>query len=132
MSWRSPNNVEWEEGQRLRDLFLGHTVTKVADDTLHLDDGRVLRVVPNEGGCSCGAGDYELKALKDCPVNAIMDVQVVVDAREDDYAFEDGKTYRLFVLAQDERIELATIAGDDGNGYYGTGFWIEVQHAAEG
>ena len=35
-------------------------------------------------------------------------------------------TYRIFVLAEDTRIKLLEVSGDDGNGYYGTGYWIEV------
>ena len=39
-------------------------------------------------------------------------------------------TYRVFVLAQDERFELATFDGDDGSGYYGSGFWFTVKEPA--
>ena len=41
---------------------------------------------------------------------------------DDDYI----ERVRLFVLAADERIKLIEAEGYD-NGYYGTGYWIEVQ-----
>lgn len=41
--------------------------------------------------------------------------------------YPDSHTYRIFVLAQDQRFELAAFDGDDGNGYYGTGFWFTVK-----
>lgn len=112
----------------LKELLLGHTVTKVDSETLRLDDGRVLKLNGNWGCGGCTSGNYALTALNDCPVNAIMDVEVVEENTEGAYGLYDSvdTKYRLFVLAQDERIELATFDGSDGNGYYGTGFWIEV------
>jgi hypothetical protein len=32
----------------------------------------------------------------------------------------------VFVLAFNGCTELAAFEGDDGNGYYGTGFWFQV------
>lgn len=106
----------------IRALLLGRTVTKVDDTTLTLDDGRTLAIKGNEGGCICGAGDYVITELNDCPVNAIMAVE-----------FESGwgdatdvlDHFRLFVLAADARIKLIEAEGWD-SGYYGTGYWIEV------
>jgi len=89
---------------------------------VRLDDGRVLQLAGNVGGCVCSAGDYDLTQLNELPINGITDVQVEDEGEE----FEGPHTYRLFVLAQDDRIELATFEGDDGNGYYGTGFWFAV------
>lgn len=105
----------------------GPTVQGVAT----LDDGRVLKLSGNDGGCSCGAGDYELTRLNAMPVNGIMDVQIDVDDSQVDEWGEGHQTYRLFVLAQDNRIELATFEGNDGNGYYGTGFWFTVTDGEE-
>jgi hypothetical protein len=92
-----------------------------------LDNGRVLQLAGNGPECACSAGEYDLTQLNDMPINGITDVQVVEETRDanagNDYL---GQVYRLFVLAQDDRIELATFEGDDGNGYYGTGFWFRV------
>jgi hypothetical protein len=104
-------------------LLLGRTVTVVGEDTLTLDDGRTLVLAGHEGGCSCGAGDYYLVDLNGCP-NVITKVEFVDSPTGDD---EDGDGYyRIFVFAGDDRINLATFEGTDGNGYYGTGYSIAV------
>ncbi len=91
-----------------------------------LDDGTELLLGGNVGGCSCGAGDYDLVRLNDMPINGITNVEVVEEADDDADAYESDRTYRIFVLAQDQRFELAAFDGNDGNGYYGTGFWFTV------
>jgi hypothetical protein len=91
-----------------------------------LDDGRVLKLAGNGPDCACNAGEYDLTQLNDMPINGITDVQVEVDDSTTDRDGEGLQVYRLFVLAQDDRIELATFEGDDGNGYYGTGFWFTI------
>ena len=40
--------------------------------------------------------------------------------------YGDTTGYKIFVLAQDQRFALAEFEGDDGSGYYGTGFWFKV------
>lgn len=112
----------------IRSLLLGHTVTKVSDDHLTLDDGTLLRVVPNEGGCSCGAGDYDLVALNEVD-NIITNVEFDYDPSGDYGDMASPGHYRVFVLAGNKRINLLDIEGDDGNGYYGTGFWFVVRDA---
>lgn len=115
----------------LRELLVGRSIRSVSTDTVVLDDGRQLRLAGNRGCGGCGSGDYELTSLNDHPVNAIMDVQVVDEPVPDAEPYDPVHTvYRLFVLAQDERIELASFAGKDGNGYYGTGFNIFVTEGA--
>lgn len=116
---------------------LGRWGGPTVEGEVTLDNGTVLKLAGNEGGCACSAGDYALTRLNDMPVNGIMDVEVdVVDATcPDDCPRKDapagdcwehnGSVYRLFVLAQDDRIELATFEGDDSD-YYGTGFWFTV------
>ena len=102
-------------------LLIGRRVTKVAADTLELDDGTILRLVGNDGGCSCSAGCYDLAELNDAD-NVITDVSFE-DTPGIDYA--DGR-YSIFVFAAHKRITLARFEGTDGNGYYGTGYRIEV------
>lgn len=103
---------------QLRELLLWHSVVKVADDTLALDNGVQLRVVPNSGCGGCELGNYVLAELNDSP-NAITAV---------DFEDVDGETYRIFVIAEDRRLKLAEVTGSD-NGYYGTGYWVEVTNA---
>lgn len=93
---------------------------------VYLDDGTVLRLNANEGGCSCGAGDYILERLNAMPVNGITNVQVKVTYPADD-DWESPTVYQVFVIGFDGgEHELAAFEGDDGNGYYGTGFWFDI------
>lgn len=136
---------------RLRDLLIGRKVERVEmrdeapPDTyyesgptgrLHLSDGRVLRVWGNEGGCSCGAGDYPLARLAEFD-NVITNVEVEAAPDGDDvpcrtcgkdYCFdhENPGFYRIHVFAGQEKTLLASFEGTDGNGYYGTGWWLSV------
>lgn len=116
------------EEQAIRDLIVGHAVKKVSDDLLALDNGTVIRVVPNDGGCSCGAGDYELIQLRESQ-NVITRLDILDEYLDPMYpGYDEGpRRYSIYVLAEDKRFSLATIEGDDGNGYYGTGFALEVE-----
>lgn len=112
--------------KQIRALLLGRRVVEVDGDHMRLDNGTIIKVVPNEGGCSCGAGDYELKHLG-LVDNAITKVEFdrVDNSGEDDWGWDS--MYRIFVFADNQRINLLTIEGDDGNGYYGTGFELLVK-----
>lgn len=125
-----------EDVVTLKKVLFGRSVTAVrmgsehkgkwkdqAEGEVVLDDGTVLALAGNIGGCSCSAGDYDLTLLNDMPINGIMDVQVEYESK-DKYG-EEG-VYRIFVLAQDDRIKLAEFEGGDGNGCYGTGFWFKI------
>jgi hypothetical protein len=114
------------EGDTIKfsELLVGHKVTKVADDHLQLDDGTLLKFVGNDGGCSCGSGDYELTELNGVD-NIITAVELVNSPDGDDRA-GDG-TYRIFVFADNQRINLATFEGTDGNGWYGTGYSVLIR-----
>lgn len=111
----------------IESLLLGRRVTKVADDTLVLDDGRRLRFVGNDGGCACSAGCYDLKELNGVD-NVITKVEFEDAPNGDDYRAEGYEGhYRIFVFADNVRVNLATFEGTDGNGYYGTGYSITVE-----
>ena len=118
---RSVDSVQMVDEQVTKDWW-----SESAEGKVILDDGTELLLGGNCGGCSCGAGDYYLTRLNDMPINGITNVEVVVEDR-DGNPYSDSHTYRIFVLAQDERFELAAFDGDDGNGYYGTGFWFTVK-----
>lgn len=130
-NWEGPGlkNLHWDDMGAIRDLLTGHSVAKVAEDHLQLDDGTMLRIVPNDGGCSCGAGDYELANLNGCD-NVITNVEFDYSPGGVDYDRCDGAGYyRIYVYAGHEKISLLSVEGDDGNGYYGTGYWILVRPA---
>jgi len=91
---------------------------------LTLDDGTVVLVVPNEGGCACSAGDYYLKSLVACD-NVITSVRLAAESDGED-TWGSKQSYRIYVVADAVEINVVQIDGDDGNGYYGTGYELIV------
>jgi hypothetical protein len=123
-AWRDSGLTAYDEHSEgaVRELLTGHSVAKVADDHLQLDDGTVLRIIPNQGGCACSAGDYELTEL-----NGTENIITAVEFEEATGSYESERSYRIFVVADNKRVNLLTVDGDDGNGYYGTGYSILVR-----
>ena len=106
--------------EELKNLLIGHSIKKINGDTLELDNGIKLRFMGNEG-CLCGSGDYDITELNECK-------NVITDA-EFDEEYTDGwdeKSYKLFVYSENKKIKLLQCDGNDGNGYYGTGYHIKV------
>lgn len=125
-----------DDVQATRDLLIGRRIVKAergewkqerwyepATGKLTLDDGTIIYVRPNIGGCSCGAGDYELEHLATTP-NAITDVRLAQEGKEEWGEFSGS--YHIYVIADNQEINAVQITGDDGNGYYGTGYTLEV------
>lgn len=123
-------HIDHDEAKRINDLFFGRKVKKVGDGTLELDNGTVLEVVANEGCGGCSSGWYELKELNECD-NAITRAEVVEEKVSKD-RWDEERVYRLFVYAENRQINLATVEGDDGNGYYGTGFQLVIKEPTDG
>lgn len=112
-----------DDEQAIKDLLIGRTITKVDGETLRLDDGTLLNFQGNWGCGGCTAGNYYLTELNDCP-NMIMNV--TFDDEDLTSGDEPDVAYRIFVYAENQMIKLAEFEGTDGNGYYGTGYWIDV------
>lgn len=110
----------------LTPVLAGRYVTKVDGGTLTLDDGTVLRFAGNEGCGWCYSGNYGLTELfqRGTPTARIMSAEVkTTQLGDSDY---DDTRYTLFVIVDDERLPLAEFEGNDGNGYYGSGFNVTV------
>jgi hypothetical protein len=105
----------------IAELFVGHKVVKIADNKLELDDGRILTFIGSADCCQ----RYDLTELNGCD-NVITSVELLNDPGGDEYHKYDGE-YRIFVYADNVKINLATFEGSDANGYYGTGYTIEVR-----
>ena len=112
--------------KRIRELLIGRKVVEVDGDHLRLDNGTVIRVEPNCGCGGCSSGWYELKTLSRVD-NMITRVEFEYDTKIGEYYYEEEKVYRIFVFAENEKINLLSIEGSDGNGYYGTGFELLVK-----
>lgn len=107
--------------KEIEELLLGHKVTADDYDKLILDNGVVLQINPNIGCGACESGNYYLDHISSVN-NAITNVEFVEEF-EDDCYYEH---YKIFVIADGMTTELLDVYGTDGNGYYGTGYTIDV------
>jgi len=111
-----------EDTNSIKELLLWRTVVEVRGGSFILDNGVELKVIPNEG-CICGAGDYYIEKMVTVP-HAITDVWFSDESSE---YLGTKHTYKIFVLAFNmQEHELLVVEGDDGHGYCGTGYEIEV------
>jgi hypothetical protein len=110
--------IAWNEEDKIKELLMGKSVKKVADDQLLLSDGTHLTIYPNQGCGGCPAGNFYLEELNECE-NIITNVEF----EEDEYQ----ESFKVFVLAFEQRVNLFRVEGGMDNGYYGTGYWIEVK-----
>lgn len=107
--------------KEIEELLLGHKVTVDDYDNLVLDNGVMLQINPNIGCGGCESGNYYLQHIASVN-NAITNVEFVEEF-EDDCYYEH---YKIFVIADGMTTELLDVYGTDGNGYYGTGYTIDV------
>lgn len=107
--------------KEIEELLLGHKVTVDDYDNLVLDNGVMLQINPNIGCGGCESGNYYLEHISSVN-NAITNVEFVEEF-EDDCYYEH---YKIFVIADGMTTELLDVYGTDGNGYYGTGYTIDV------
>lgn len=115
---------QYDEDQ-IRELLIGHSITKVSDYTMKLDDGTILEIEPNEGCGGCSNGYYELEELNE--VDNVITAVEFEDIYESADRFSSSQIYQIFVLAESQKIKILDVRGDDGNGYYGTGYRIWVK-----
>jgi hypothetical protein len=131
-----------ENQSEIAALLKGHKVVKADDEHLILDNGTVIKAIGHDGGCACSAGCYDLSVLNgvDNVITRVeFDYQPTGDFEDERPAPshlddpKDGWTgfYRVFVFADNQRINLMQFDGSDGNGYYGTGFEILVREVRE-
>lgn len=104
----------------VKELLIGHSIKRVDEDTLQLDNGIKLRFIENDG-CTCGSGAYDITELNECN-NIITNVEFET---EEIGKYED-LSYKLFVYSENKKIKLLQCDGNDGDGYYGTGYHIDV------
>lgn len=120
--------INYSQIDAIRNLFVGKKVVKAEGHELTLSDGTILQIVPNDGGCQCGAGDYYLENINKFD-NVITNVEVVENYLPPEHMWDSSQMYQIFVYSGGVSTSVADIKGDDGNGYYGTGFDIYVKYA---
>lgn len=105
-------------------LLRGRYVTSINDGIITLDDGTELYIHGNEGCGGCESGWYWLEKVYKQGSQRARIMSAYVAYGEDD---EDAPSvYTLFVMVDGNptQLPLATVRGDNGNGYYGTGFTL--------
>lgn len=121
--------VPSRDEEQIKELLIGHSVKKVDNYTLELDNGIQLEFEGNNG-CSCGAGCYDITQLNECN-NVITDVEFEEKDLDENDMWSCKYRYEIFVYAEDTKLKLLQCDGDDGNGYYGTGYHIRVKQKEE-
>src|SRR5213075_1191427 len=77
----------------------GNVAWRTPTGRLTLDDGTKVLVLPNQGGCACSAGDYELTHLATVD-NVITSVRLAEEHPPDQDDFIEPDTcYRIYVVA---------------------------------
>lgn len=120
------NNQYYEhyEEDKIRELLMYRKIVKVENNTLFLDNGTELEILANVGCGGCSAGWYEVTELNGCD-NVITSVEFACDCTDDKWS--EDYSYKIFVYAEDQKIKILQVDGSDGNGYYGTGYSIDVK-----
>lgn len=114
--------IDYYDEEKIKELLMYRKILKVENDTLYLDNGIELQILPNEGCGGCANGWYDITELNGCD-NAITNVEFLQGEPIDD----DSYSYKIFVYAEDRKIKILQVDGYDGNGYYGTGYSIRVK-----
>lgn len=118
-----PGPSDWES------LLVGHRIVKaveVADDAiLTLDNGTRIKVRANEGCGGCSNGWYSVTHVAEVD-NIITGVRCEVEPVGEASIYSEEYVYRVFVVTAAEEIEAVTVEGDDGNGYYGSGYSLTL------
>lgn len=117
--------IYYYETEKIKEMLLYRKIVEVKYDyILVLDDGTELEVYPNEGCGGCSSGWYDIVELNECE-NVITNVECVCD--ELDGGYDGDKSYKIFVYSENEKTKILQVDGGDGNGYYGTGYWLKVE-----
>lgn len=121
-----PEQAHWEK------ILVGRRVVEAVQDNenegrLVLDNGQTIKVRANEGCGGCSSGWYWIERIASVD-NVITSVREEVIAKHDenDRYYDEAYTFHIYVITAAGEVEMLTIDGDDGNGYYGSGYSIEL------
>lgn len=118
--------INQDSDKEITDLLLGRRViTVLGGDTLVLDNGVEIEVVPKQGCSGCTSGVYDIDYINSC--EAVI-TSVKLSDEDGDPDGKDAHTYKIYVLAANKEQVLLSVSGDDGNGYYGTGYTLNVKY----
>lgn len=126
------SNLNYYDQDEIKNLLIGRRIvevklhaTKYDAGMLVLDDGTIVYVHANDGCGGCTSGYYQVKKLATCD-NIITNVRFHNDP-SNEYSSRSGEgVYEIYVFADAQEINIMRLEGTDGNGYYGTGYELEV------
>ena len=118
------------EEDKIRELLLWQSVHRVSENELELSNGTILKINPNEGCGGCSSGWYDLTFLAET-INAITSVRFEETLTSPPDSYNNNYRFSIFVLSDGSEMKLLEVEGTDGNGYYGTGYTIEVELAKD-
>lgn len=118
--------ISFRDTESIRELLVGHSVVNVNVDenTLTLDNGVQVSVAPNSGCWGCPSGNYSVTSINTVE-NVITNVKVKTKTNENDKTVYSVIVYSSGV-SHKNKDTLLTVSGSDGNGWYGTGFELEI------
>lgn len=116
--------LRYDEEEKIKELLMFRKIIRVDNNTLYLDNGIELEILPNEGCVCCSSGWYGIEEINGCD-NAITNVEFECECTDEEW--QEDYSYKIFVYAEDTKIKIAQVDGSDGNGYYGTGYEIRVK-----
>lgn len=119
--------------ERIKETLIGKQITRIEqkDDftvEVTLDDGAILTLTGNEGGCCCGNGDWVISELlpdSAKPSGRIMNAWVDDQVRADEDLGEITGPITVFIMVEGREYPLVEFDGFD-NGWYGHGFYATV------
>lgn len=117
----------------IKETLIGKQITRIEqkDDftvEVTLDDGVILTLAGNEGGCCCGNGYWTIRELlsdSEKPSGRIMNAWVDDQIGADEEMGEISGPIRVFVMVEGREYPLVEFDGYD-NGWYGHGFYANV------
>lgn len=118
--------VSFQNEDELKKLFVGTQVLHVHENIMTLSNGTVVKVLPNSGCWGCPSGNFYLTDRIKKVDTVITNVKLVEKNKN------DKKTFSLFVYTGGKKQKklkkktLFDVTGSEGNGFYGTGFTLEV------
>lgn len=117
----------------IKETLIGKQITHIEqkDDftvEVTLDDGVILTLAGNEGGCGCGNGDWvisELLSDSGKPSGRVMNAWVDDRIGADEEMGEISGPVTVFIMVEGREYPLVEFSGFD-NGWYGHGFYADV------
>lgn len=118
---------------KIKEVVIGKQITSIEQKgpfkaVVTLDDGAILQLEGNEGGCCCGRGDWaitKLLANAEKPNGRIMNAWIDNQIKPDEDYDEISGPIRVFIMAEGTEYPLVEFDGYD-DGWYGQGFYCRV------